>query len=161
LRVKREESRLAWALVGCALYGCRDKIVEEHGDLLDALGELKSSFPDKPAEWFYRATYRLLAGKVERVGAEHWLVKGLPELGNTYPWYNVWGKRGEVQARLLLPRVRLREGGEDMHAHRHGYAVPEAAPVARRISLNAASPHASSSGLQPSSTSRPQARSAR
>ncbi|PLJ77178.1 hypothetical protein [Infirmifilum sp. SLHALR2] len=34
--------------------------------------------------------YRLLAGKVERVGVEHWLVKGLAELGDTYPWYNVW-----------------------------------------------------------------------
>jgi len=86
LRVKSSESRLAWALVRCALYGrCDEKVVEEHGDLLDALGELQVSSPDKPAEWLYRATYRLLAGKVERVGGEHWLVKGLPELGDTYP----------------------------------------------------------------------------
>jgi len=76
-RVKSEESKLAWTLVRCALYGhCNDKITEEHGDLLDALGELQASFPDKPAERLYRAAYRLLAGKVERVGAEHWLVKG-------------------------------------------------------------------------------------
>jgi len=65
------------ALVRCALFSyCSDKIIEEHGDLLEALSEPHSSFPDKPAEWFYRATYRLLAGKVEKVGAEHWLVKG-------------------------------------------------------------------------------------
>jgi len=89
LRVKSNGSRLAWALVRCALYGRCDKVVKEHGDLLEALGELHSSFPDKPAEWFYRAVYRLLAGKVKRVGSEHWLVKGLAELGDTYPWYNV------------------------------------------------------------------------
>jgi len=64
-RARSEESRLAWALVRCALYGyCDSRVVEEHGELLDALGELQASFPDKPAEWFYRATYRLLAGKV-------------------------------------------------------------------------------------------------
>jgi len=97
-RARREESRLAWSLVRCALYGyCRDKVVEEHGDLLDALSELQASFPDKPAEWFYRAAYRLLAGKVERVESEHWLVKGLPELGDTYPWYNVWVSDGRYR----------------------------------------------------------------
>jgi len=51
LRVIREESRLAWALVKCALYGrCGDKVAEERGDLLDALDELQASFPGKPAE---------------------------------------------------------------------------------------------------------------
>jgi len=90
LRARREESRLAWALVRCALYGrCGDMVAEERGDLLDALDELQASFPGKPAEWFYRTTYRLLARRVERVGAEHWLVKGLAELGDAYPWYNV------------------------------------------------------------------------
>jgi len=69
-RARREESRLAWALVRCALFGhCDEKLTENHGDLLEALGELQASFPDKPAEWFYRATHRLLAEKVERVGA--------------------------------------------------------------------------------------------
>jgi len=98
LRARREESRLAWALVRCALFGhCNNKVVEEHEDLLEALGELHSSFPDKPAEWFYRATYRLLAGKVEKVGSEYWLVKGLPELGDTYPWYNVWVHEGKYR----------------------------------------------------------------
>jgi len=58
---------------------------------------LPSSFPDKPAEWFYRVAYRLLARKVERVGAEHWLVKGLAELGDTYPWYNVWISGGKYR----------------------------------------------------------------
>jgi len=97
-RVKREESRLAWALVRCALYGhCDEKLTEERGDLLEALGELYSSFPDKPAEWFYRATYRLLAGNVEKVGNERWLVKGLPELGDTYSWYNVWVSEGKYR----------------------------------------------------------------
>jgi len=58
-RVKRGESRLAWALVRCTLYGrCDNRMVEEHGDLLDALSELQTSFPDKPAKWFYRATWR-------------------------------------------------------------------------------------------------------
>jgi len=38
-----------------------------------------------------------LAGKVERVGAEHWLVKGLPELGDTYPWYNLWVHEGKCR----------------------------------------------------------------
>jgi len=33
--------------------------------------------------------YRLLAGRVEKVRNEHWLVKGLAEFGDTYPWYNV------------------------------------------------------------------------
>jgi len=95
-RVRRGESRLAWALVRCALYGhCRGGLIKEHGDLLEVLSELQASFPDKPAEWFYRAVYRLLAGKVERVGSEHWLVKGLPELGDTYPWYNVWVHEGK------------------------------------------------------------------
>jgi len=97
-RVRSSESRLAWALVRCAFYGrCDEKLTEEHGDLLEALDELQSSFPDKPAEWFYRAVYRLLAGKVEMVGSEHWLVKGLPELGDTYPWYNVWIHEGRYR----------------------------------------------------------------
>jgi len=78
-RARREESRLAWALVRCALYGyCDNRVVEEHGDLLDALGELQASFPDKPAEWFYRAAYRLLAGKVEKVGASTGSSRGYP-----------------------------------------------------------------------------------
>jgi len=86
LRVKWEESRLAWALVRCTLYGyCDSRLVEERGNLFDALGGLQPSFPDKPPEWFYRAAYRFLAGKVEKVGGEHWLVKGLPELEDTYP----------------------------------------------------------------------------
>jgi len=68
--------------VRCALSGyCDEKLTEERGGLLEALGELHSSFPDKPAEWFYRAVYRLLAGKVEKAEGERWLVKGLPELG--------------------------------------------------------------------------------
>jgi len=72
LRVKWEESRLAWALVRCTLYGyCDSRLVEERGDLFNALGELQSSFPDKPAELFYRAAYRFLAEKVEKVGGEH------------------------------------------------------------------------------------------
>jgi len=37
------------------------------------------------------------SGKVEMVGAEHWLVKGLPELGDTYPWYNVWVSGGRYR----------------------------------------------------------------
>ncbi|UNQ73310.1 hypothetical protein [Infirmifilum sp. NZ] len=74
----------------CILSGyCGKRLSEERRDLLNALGEPHSSFPDKPAEWLYRATYRLLAGKVERVGVEHWLVRELPETGDTYPWYNV------------------------------------------------------------------------
>jgi len=45
-RVRSEESRLAWALVRCALFGyCSDsRVVEEQGDLLEALGELQASF---------------------------------------------------------------------------------------------------------------------
>ncbi|WP_460024735.1 hypothetical protein [Infirmifilum sp. SLHALR2] len=39
-RVKSSEGRLAWALVRCALYGhCDEKLTENHGDLLEALGE--------------------------------------------------------------------------------------------------------------------------
>jgi len=34
---------------------------------------------------------------VERVGGEHWLVKGLPEMGDTYPWYNVWIHEGRYR----------------------------------------------------------------
>jgi len=38
-RVRSEESRLAWALVGCALHGrCDDRVVEGYGNLLEALG---------------------------------------------------------------------------------------------------------------------------
>jgi len=97
-RARREESRLAWALERCALYGyCSEKVVEERGDLLDALGELQASFPDKPEEWFYRATYRLLAGKVERARSEHLLVEGLLEMGDTYPWCNVWVSDGRYR----------------------------------------------------------------
>ncbi|WP_460024922.1 hypothetical protein [Infirmifilum sp. SLHALR2] len=51
MRARREEGRLALALVRCAFYGyCGDRVVEERGDLLEALGELHSSFPDKPAK---------------------------------------------------------------------------------------------------------------
>ncbi|WP_460025538.1 hypothetical protein [Infirmifilum sp. SLHALR2] len=40
MRARSSESKVAWALVMCAVFGyCRDKIVEERGDLLDALGE--------------------------------------------------------------------------------------------------------------------------
>jgi len=85
LRARREESRLAWALARCAVFDYCDKAVEERGDLLYALGELHSSFPDKPAEWLYRAAYRLLAGRVERVGSEQWLVRGLAELNGMHP----------------------------------------------------------------------------
>jgi len=122
-------------------------VVEERGDLLDALGELHSSFPDKPAEWLYRAVYRLLAGRVERVGVEHWLVKGFARVRRHLPVVQRLGKRGEVQVRLLHPRVRLREGGEDMLAHRYGDAPQEAAEAPRRISLKADSPQAASSML--------------
>ncbi|PLJ78634.1 hypothetical protein [Infirmifilum sp. SLHALR2] len=132
MRARSEGGRLAWALVRCAPFGhCGDKIVEERGDLLDALGELQASFPDKPEEWFYRAVYRLLAGKVERVGSEHWLVKGLAELGDTYPLVQSVDPRGKVSLRLLLPSIRVREEGENMHAHNYGYVAPEVAPAPR------------------------------
>jgi len=146
-RVKSSESKLTWALVRCALYSyCRDKIVKEHGNLLDALDELQISSPDKPAEWFYRATYRLLAGKVERVGSEHWLVKGLAELGDTYPWYNMWVSEGRYRYDCFFS-IRLREEGKNLHAHRHSHAAQEVAEAARRMSLKAASPHVTSSML--------------
>ncbi|PLJ76914.1 hypothetical protein [Infirmifilum sp. SLHALR2] len=97
-KVRNSENRLALALVRCALFSyCSDKITEEHGDLLEALSELHSSFPDKPAEWFYRATYRLLAGKVEKVGAEHWLVKGFARVRRHVPLVQRLGERGRYR----------------------------------------------------------------
>ncbi|UNQ73361.1 hypothetical protein [Infirmifilum sp. NZ] len=66
--------------------------------------------------------YRLLAGKVERVGNEHWLVKGLPELGDTYPWYNVWVSEGRYRCDCLSS-IRLREEGKNMQPHRHRHAL--------------------------------------
>jgi len=51
---------------------------------------------DLQHEWFYSDS-RAFAGKVERVGNEHWLVKGLAELGDTYPWYNVWISGGKYR----------------------------------------------------------------
>jgi len=138
LRARSEGGRLAWALVRCALYGrCGNKATEEHGDLLDALSELQTSFPDKPAEWFYRAVYRLLAGRVERVGNERWLVKGLPEMGDTYPWYNVWVSGGKYRCDCFSS-LRLRAQGEALQPHRHSHAPQEATPVPRRIILKAA-----------------------
>jgi len=48
-RARREESRLAWALVRCVIYGyCDEKLTEARGDLLDALGELQEIFPTSP-----------------------------------------------------------------------------------------------------------------
>jgi len=79
LSARSSESKATWVLVRFAFYGqCGDRVVEERGDLLEALGELQFYFLDKLAEWIYGATYRLLAGKVERVGGGHWLVEGSP-----------------------------------------------------------------------------------
>jgi len=114
---------LAWALVRCTLFGhCSDEITEEYGDLLEVLADPQASFPDKPAEWLYRATYRLLAGKVEKVRGKHCFVNGLPELGDTTLIQRL-GSRRQVQVRLLLQGLRLRAQGEDILAHRHRHAL--------------------------------------
>ncbi|WP_460024921.1 hypothetical protein [Infirmifilum sp. SLHALR2] len=39
---------------------------------------------------------------MEKVSVEHWLVKGLPELGDTYPWYNVWISDGKYRCDCLF-----------------------------------------------------------
>jgi len=142
-RARSSESRLAWALVRCALHGrCDDRVVEEHGDLLDALSELQASFPDKPAEWFYRAVYRLLAGKVEKVGNEHWLVKGLAELGDTYPWYNVWISGGRYRCDYFFRAYGYVRKAR-ICSHIATVMLYKAAEVACRVSLKATSPASS------------------
>jgi len=49
-------------------------------------------------------------------------VKGLAELGDTYPWYNVWVSEGRYRCDYFST-IRLRAQGEDMHAHCHGDAL--------------------------------------
>jgi len=80
LRARSSESKVPWVLMRFAFYGhCGDRIVEERGgNLLEVLGELQFYFLDKLVKWIYGAMCRLLAGKVERVGGEHWLVEGSP-----------------------------------------------------------------------------------
>jgi len=89
-RVEKEErGRLARAIVRCAPYGeCGG--VEGYEDLVEAVRRLRRRFRAKPASWFYRAVYRGLGGGVRRVGRKHWLVRGFRELGDEYPYYNVW-----------------------------------------------------------------------
>ena len=65
---------------------------EDEG-LVDALKELMAVFPGKTDSWYTRAVMRTLLG-IRKVSYNHWLVPGLPELGDTRPWYNVWLREG-------------------------------------------------------------------
>jgi len=71
---------------------------------------------------------------VERVGSEHWLVKGLPELGDTYPLVQRVDKRRKVPLRLLFQGLRLRAQSTDMQPHRHRHASQEAVQGGHRPS---------------------------
>jgi len=82
---------------------------------------------------------------LRRLGRSTGSSKGLPELSDTYPLVQRVDPRGQVQVRLLLPSLRLREESEDMQPRSDGHAASEAAPASRRISLNADSPHVTSS----------------
>ncbi|RLE75629.1 MAG: hypothetical protein DRJ56_05430 [Thermoprotei archaeon] len=79
-RVVRDSKKLGEAPEGCE-------------SLVEAVRLLRASFPSKRDSWFYRAVLRCLVG-VRRAGASHWLVPGLPELGDAYPRYNVWVREG-------------------------------------------------------------------
>ncbi|RLE62901.1 MAG: hypothetical protein DRJ49_02660 [Thermoprotei archaeon] len=75
--------------------------------LVDALEDLKRNFPNKSTSWYVRAVLRVFSG-IERVAKNHWIVKGLRELGDQYPYYN----------------VVLTRGGKymcDCHVHAYGY----------------------------------------
>ena len=49
---------------------------------------LLKSFPRKPITWYERAVARFLMG-VEEISPRHWLVRGIAELGDRKPYYNV------------------------------------------------------------------------
>jgi len=56
--------------------------------LIEALEDLRESFPEKSPSWYIRAVLRLFSG-IKKVSKNHWIVKGFKELGDQYPYYNV------------------------------------------------------------------------
>lgn len=65
------------------------KAVNSEGTLGKIIAGLKRRFPDKSDLWYARALYRIIYGQVVETGAG-WMVRGLPELGDTQPWYYVY-----------------------------------------------------------------------
>ena len=61
--------------------------------IVEAFWSLRESFPNKPRSWYVRAIVRLLNG-VKRVKGDVWILKGIPELGDHYPVYQVWFAKG-------------------------------------------------------------------
>jgi len=72
------------------------------------------------------------------VGNGHRLVEGLAELGDTYPWCNAWVSGGKYRYDCFSS-IRLREEGEDLHAHSDGHAAQEAAEAKRLTGARAGS----------------------
>ena len=85
----KEKSRLARLIVG-------GEAPPGYESLAEALRALRASFPSKPDSWFFRAVLRCLVS-VEIVREGHWIVKGLKELGDAYPCYNVWLRGGRYR----------------------------------------------------------------
>ncbi len=56
--------------------------------MLEALEELRALFPDKRGSWYMRALIRVYAG-VRNIKPGFWRVRGFPELGDRYSFYNV------------------------------------------------------------------------
>ena len=76
-------------------YALAEHIAEELGvrpdyvlTIIDAINDLRLSFPGKSSSWYERALIRAFAG-VKKVSDNHWIVKGFPELGDEYSHYNV------------------------------------------------------------------------
>ena len=64
--------------------------------LVEALRDLRETFPNKDDSWFERAVVRCLAG-VRRIGRDVWIVKGLRELGDYYDSYTIYWVNGRYE----------------------------------------------------------------
>ena len=68
--------------------------LEEARALIQALWELQEIFPARES-WIRRVVYRVLRKTVRIVRKDVWSVRGLPELGDYYPYYIVYYSRGK------------------------------------------------------------------